>query len=219
MFDQLLRILFAVLVARPVSVLWLGLNVRGNHRLPTSGPAIVVANHNSHLDTLVLLSMFPLRRMHTVHPVAAADYFMSNRLLAWLSVKFIGIVPVDRKRAGNDDPLALCGEALRKKQILLLFPEGTRGIPEEFQTFRSGIAILAERFPGIPVVPVYLHGLGKAMPKGSAIALPMFVDVNVGDHLCWEGDKAAYLTTLAERFFSMRQENGRPCFYADNSLE
>jgi len=219
MRHRLLRVLFVVLVARPVSALWLGVHIRRKCDLPDQGPAIVVANHNSHLDTLVLLSLFPLRRVHQVRPVAAADYFMRNRLLAWLSLKLVGIVPVERKSQGNGEALAHCVEALQHGQILLLFPEGTRGVPEQLQELRSGIATLAERFPAIPVVPVYMQGLGKSMPKGSAIALPLFVDVYVGKGVAWSGDKAAYLTALGQRFFSMQEEHSRRAFHCVTSLE
>lgn len=105
--QRLLRLLFVLLVARPVTLFVLGLNIRNRERLPVRGPAIVAANHNSHLDTLVLLSLFPLRDIHRVRPAAAADYFLSKPWLAWFSRNFIGIVPVTRG-GGNrhHDPLA-----------------------------------------------------------------------------------------------------------------
>ena len=52
--NKLLRILFVLLVAKPIIVFWLGLNVRHRERLPTRGPAIIAGNHNSHLDTVAL---------------------------------------------------------------------------------------------------------------------------------------------------------------------
>ncbi len=73
-----LRRLFAILVLRPVAIMMLGMTVRGRENLPTVGPAIVIANHNSHLDTLVLLSLMPYRHIDIVRPVAAADYFLKQ---------------------------------------------------------------------------------------------------------------------------------------------
>lgn len=223
-----LRIAFVALVARPVVRLWLGLNVRHRNRLPLRGPAIVAANHNSHLDICTLLSLFPLARVPDVRPAAAADYFMTGGVLGWVAQTLIGIIPVVRgglKADGNArdgevraDPLDGCYEALANGQILVIFPEGTRGEPERMQALKSGIAYLACRFPDVPVVPLYTSGLGKSMPKGTFIPLPFFVDIFVGRPLTWRhaaaaddaGDfitaKSTFMAQLNACFASLRRK-------------
>lgn len=91
--STLLRMLFVMLIAYPVILLWMGIYVRHRDRLPLKGPAIVAANHNSHLDILALLSLFSLSAVRHIQPAAAADYFFKNRWLKWFSLNVIGIIP------------------------------------------------------------------------------------------------------------------------------
>jgi 1-acyl-sn-glycerol-3-phosphate acyltransferase len=199
--QRLLRLLFVLLVARPVTLFVLGLNIRNRERLPVRGPAIVAANHNSHLDTLVLLSLFPLRHIHRIHPAAAADYFLSKPWLAWFSRNFIGIVPVTRSGANrHHDPLNECHETLARGDVLIIFPEGTRGEPETMQKLKSGIAHLAMRCPEATIVPVFMHGLGRAMPKGECLLVPFFCDVFVGEPMHWNGDRCGFMELLESQF-------------------
>ena len=76
---QLLRFIFYGGSIRLIVLIVLGLNVRHPERLPKRGPAIVVANHNSHLDTMELMSLFPVSLLPNLHPVAAGDYFLGFR--------------------------------------------------------------------------------------------------------------------------------------------
>ena len=193
----LLRWLFFVFIVRPLALIVIGLNIRHRERLPKSGPALIVANHNSHLDTLVLISLFPLRSLPHIRPVAAVDYFLRNRVLAWFALNIIGIVPLQRDiKVSAGDPLAGACAALEQGAILLLFPEGSRGEPERLSRFKSCVAHLARRHPTLPVVPIFLHGLGKSLPKGEALLVPFFCDVFVGESLQWHGDKATWMAKL-----------------------
>jgi 1-acyl-sn-glycerol-3-phosphate acyltransferase len=209
--NNVLRYLFFLLVVRPVVLIVLGLNVRRRELLAQDGPAIVVANHNSHLDAIVLMTLFGMGRLKTVHPVAAADYFLTKRWLAWFSTKIVGILPLERNVAGmRSDPLAGICEGLDRGEILILFPEGSRGEPEELAEFRTGIAHLAKRYPEIPIVPVFLHGLGKALPRGEGILVPFFVDVFVGERIEWTGKRDEFMHALESRFDELSHEGHRP---------
>lgn len=211
LFRAGLRMLFVVCIAYPVVLLWLGINVRHRERLPLKGPAIVAANHNSHLDILTLLSLFPLLAIPRVQPAAAADYFFKNRWLKWFSLNVVGIIPVVRGGSATGDPLEACYRALEAGKVLVIFPEGTRGEPEQMAELKSGIWYLSKRFPQAPVVPVYMHGLGKSMPKGSWIPVPFFLSVAVGRHLHWNEGKDAFMASLRERLQQLKQKTHVIC--------
>ena len=99
-----------------------------------------------------------------IRPVAAAEYFMKTRLRAWFSLNAIGIIPMNRqirkteahKNGGFLEPIS---KALREGNIVIYYPEGSRGSPEEIGSFKRGIGMLAARHPEVPVV--LLHSRGR----------------------------------------------------------
>ena len=203
-----LRLIFFLLVVRPATLFLLGLHARRRDLLPRRGPAIVVANHNSHLDTLVLLSLFPLSLLRRVRPVAAADYFAGrDSTLGWIARNLVGIIPIRRGGSAlesrHDDPLQPAAAALARDSILIFYPEGTRGEPEKLAKFKNGVGYLVERFPEVPVTPVFLHGLGKAWPKGERWPVPLLCEIFVGAPMRWCGDRAAFVAGLEARIQDM----------------
>mgnify|MGYP001396351493 CR=1 FL=1 len=216
MVERWLKIVFFALVVRPIVLFVIGLDIRNRARLPKAGPAIIAANHNSHLDTLVLMSLFPLSRLAGVRPVAAADYFMSSPGFAWFAEVLIGIIPIERTAArpaagaAPKDVLAGAAAALQSGQIIILFPEGTRGEPETLASFKTGIARLAERCPQAPVVPVFLYGLGKALPKGSWLPVPFFCDVLIGEALAWPGSRPQLMDQYKAAMTNLAAEGSFP---------
>lgn len=205
--NKILRFIFFAIIVRFIVLIIVGVNIRHREKLPKSGPAIIAANHNSHLDTLVLISLLPLSLLPKIHPVAAADYFLKNKFLSWFSTKIIGIIPISRtgmKKIG--DVLLPCYQALDGNQILILFPEGSRGEPEQLSSFKRGISYLAEKYPQVPIIPTYMHGLGKALPKGEALLVPFFCDVFVGDPIYGNTNKETTMQLLNERFEQLSAE-------------
>lgn len=197
-----LRLAFFALVVRPVILLVIGLSVRHRDRLPADGPAIIAANHASHLDTLVLMSLYPLAMLPKLRPVAAADYFLATERRAWFALNIMGIIPIERRvvRAGHPEEIEALFkgpvEALERGEIVILFPEGTRSRNRTMGAFKAGIARIAERCHRAPVVPVFLQGLHKAMPKGSCVPAPIFCDVYVGEPIAWPGARAKLMGEL-----------------------
>ena len=193
-----LRWLFFLLIVKPFLLLAVGINARHRDRLPGAGPALIVANHNSHLDTLVLMALLPLRLLSRVRPAASAEYFLGNRWRAWLATRVIGIIPVAAGGGrSHAEVLGPVREALAAGDIVIFFPEGTRGEPEKLGKLRSGIIWLVQQAPNLPIYPVRLHGLGKVLPKGDWLPVPFFCDAWVGEPLYWNGDRRQFLAALA----------------------
>ena len=201
-----LRLAFFVCFVRPLLVLILGLNIRHLERLrAVAGGHLVAANHNSHLDALVLLSLFQLKDLPRVKIVAAKDYFCKTPLRTWLSLNLIGIIPIDRQ-GGTADPLAPVAEALGQGRTVIMFPEGSRGEAEVRQPFRFGIAKLLEQFPAVKITPIYLHGLGKALPRGESLLVPFNCNGSVGEDIAWDGDRASLIARLEAVFDALAAE-------------
>lgn len=203
-----LRLLFLTLIARPLAQVMTGADVIGRERLPARGPAIVVANHNSHVDTLLLLTIFPAATMARLRPAAAADYFLKGPMIGWFSRNVIGIVPVARDRAGTgEDVLKPARDALAAGDIVIIFPEGTRGdASDEMGRLKHGVARLAEAFPTAPVTPVWLEGAGRVLPKGAHVPVPMNCTVLVGEPIAWNGERTAFMETLRASLLALRAE-------------
>jgi 1-acyl-sn-glycerol-3-phosphate acyltransferase len=203
----MLRSLFYLLIVKPIVLLILGINARGKEHLPITGPAIIVANHNSHLDAMALISLFSMSVLPNVRPVAAADYFLRNPVLKWFALTIIGIIPIERRpsaKGGNIlDPVLA---ALDQGAILIIFPEGTRGEPESLSKFKNGIAHIVSDRTQVPVIPVFFQGLGKCLPKGEFLLVPFFVDAFIGKPLQWSENRQAFMGSLEAAFSQLQNQ-------------
>ncbi len=142
---------------------------------------IIVANHNSHIDTMALMSSIPLKDLNRTHPVAAATYFGKNSWLGVLSKLFVNTILIKRSEEGGESTaIDVLGKFLSKGHSLIIFPEGSRGEPEKMQAFRKGIGVLLQRYPHIPYIPVYIQGTGKILPKGERLIVPYDAIVHFG---------------------------------------
>ena len=171
-----------VAAATLVGITKLLVGARADWRVePSAGQCLYFANHSSHLDTLAIWSaLAPSLRAHT-RPVAARDYWDKPGLRRYIAGKVLRAVLIERRREQRDgDPLAPVIEALQAGDSLILFPEGTRTAERLPQAFRGGLFRLAESFPALNLVPVYLDTLHRSMPKGAMIPLPLYCTVRFG---------------------------------------
>jgi 1-acyl-sn-glycerol-3-phosphate acyltransferase len=208
--NKWLQYLFFLTIVKPLATIVIGLRIVHKERLPKSGPAIVVANHNSHLDTMVIMTLFSFKLLKKLRPVAAEDYFFSNSILRWISRNLIDIIPFKRQTNHHEDPFLSCSQALDKEQILIIYPEGSRGEPELLSKFKSGIAHLAKSHPTVTIYPIFIHGLGKSLPKGEALLVPFFCDVFIGESIAWTGSKTSFMELLKRSMQELSEEGNFP---------
>ena len=182
---KLTKYFFFALLVRPFIKVVMGVSVHGAENLPLSGPAILVANHNSHLDTFVLMSLYSSAKIMHIRPMAAADYFCNTRFKSFIFKKLLDIIPLKRNPflQMHQDIFEQAKKALKEKEILIIFPEGTRGTDNHLQDFKTGIAHLTQDFPKVPVVPIFMRGTDKSLPKNEGILVPFITDVYIGKPL------------------------------------
>ena len=147
------------------------------------GPAqrIYFANHTSHIDTLAIWSALPPQLRATTRPVAAKDYWDKGLLRRYIANQGLHVVLIERAKEGRQgDPLQPLTDALEQGESLIIFPEGTRGTAALPAAFKSGLYHLAQRFPAVELVPVYLENLHRSMPKGTIMPVPLICTVRFG---------------------------------------
>jgi len=135
--------------------------VEGREHLPSSGPAIIAANHQSFCDSLFL----PLAVRRRLTFLAKAEYFEARRT-AWL-FRAVGQIPIQRQ--GGDASaraLATAREVLEEGKLIALYPEGTRSTDGRVHRGRTGVARLALEC-GVTVIPVGISGTDAIQPRGS----------------------------------------------------
>lgn len=148
---------------------------------PADTQRIYFANHSSHIDTIALWSALPPELRSRTRPVAAADYWGSSRLKRYIVLQGLNAVLIDRNRAAPGvNPLEPLFEALDRGDSLIIFPEGTRQCQPVPGNFKPGLFHLAERYPAVELIPVYLENLHRSMPKGTALPVPILCSIRFG---------------------------------------
>ncbi|HMG90796.1 MAG TPA: lysophospholipid acyltransferase family protein [Chryseolinea sp.] len=170
----ILQFIYSLLI-RNFLKLFVGVKFQNARFLLDEKQFIIVANHNSHLDTLTILASLPARIISRVKPVAAQDHFGSTKFKEKLSNYFINTLLIQRKRDKDNienDPIHRMIKALDDGYSLILFPEGTRGTPEVQQPLKPGIGYVLSERPLVKYVPAFMKGMGKAMPKDDNLIVP-----------------------------------------------
>jgi 1-acyl-sn-glycerol-3-phosphate acyltransferase len=201
------RIILAITI-RALLRVYCRFKIVGAENLPAGDESfILVANHTSHLDSVCLLAVLPLGRLHRAFPVAAEDYFFRSLRRGWFAAVAMNALPFGRRLRVREG-LSVCAELLRKPgNVLIIFPEGTRSRSGDLQPFKPGIgALLAEQ--QVRVAPCYLDGAFRAWPKGQRFPRPRQVRLIIGHAMaCREETPAKIAVELQRAVQKLAEEN------------
>ena len=177
-------------ICRLVTTRYYELKVHGTRHIPPTGGVLVVSNHQSYLDPILLAVQ--LRRPMSY--MARATLFR-NRFFGWL-ITNLNALPV---RRGEGDVGAV-REVIRRLQeghMLALFPEGTRSITGELKSLEPGVALVVRK-AGVTVVPAVIDGSFQAWPKGSKLPHAYPIQVLYGPPLKVDGLRGNEIVPLIE---------------------
>ncbi len=197
-----LTLLYTLILRHFLQVI-MGVHYNNRAALDEADQFILVANHNSHLDTVALMSALTPQQVALTKPVAAGDYFGKTGLKKWLTQFFVNalLIPRSRPKEGENtpDPIQLMINELDKKNSLILFPEGTRGEADKMQKFKKGIGLVLSQRPDIPFIAAHLKGMGKLLPKGESIPVPFDNYVRFGNPVYTHGLSVEEIVALVEK--------------------
>jgi 1-acyl-sn-glycerol-3-phosphate acyltransferase len=154
-------------ILTPIFLVLFRVKVEGREHIPTKGPAVLAANHQSFCDSFFL----PLVVRRRVTFLAKAEYFDSAKT-AWF-FRAAGQIPV-RRTGGSASERALetaRADVLGKGRLLGLYPEGTRSMDEYVHKGRTGVTRLS-RECGVPIIPVGIMGTVEVQPVNAKFMRP-----------------------------------------------
>lgn len=186
--------------------LWHRLRVHNREHLPRTFPFVLVANHSSHLDALVLAAALPWWLRAGTCPLAAGDVFFDAPVRGVFAAGLLGALPVWRQKHTGRAFQELRQRLHEGRCGYVLFPEGTRSRDGRLGAFKPGVGMLVAG-SAVPVVPCYLDGCFAAMPPGSALPRRARIEVHVGRPLCFDGvanNRAGWETTTTRLEESVR---------------
>lgn len=179
------------MLCRIWTTLYFQLQIIGRQNIPPTGGVLVVSNHQSYLDPVLLAVQ--LRRPMSY--MARATLF-KNRFFSWL-ISNLNAFPV---RRGEGDVGAV-RETIRRLDdghMLALFPEGTRSADGEVKALEPGVALIIRRTTAV-IVPAVIDGSHEAWPKGKKLPRAHPIRVLYGPPLDIKGLKGNQIVPLLEK--------------------
>lgn len=169
-------------LVRAYMKIWHRLEVTGRENLPRTPPFVLVANHASHLDALVMGSPLSWDQFGRVFPIAAGDVFFESPVRSALAALFLNALPMWRKHCGRHAMEQLRHRLVEEPCGYILFPEGGRSRDGGMRPFKTGLGMLVAG-THVPVIPCHLSGTFAAMRPGRMLPLPRKIRLRIGQPL------------------------------------
>ncbi len=191
------------IICRPFVDRWFDLKVYGVRNVPRRGGVIIVSNHQSYLDPVLLGVKLP----RPLSYFAKSELF-ENPALGWL-IRSLNAFPV-RRGEGDVGAMKEAIRRLHEGHMLNFYPEGHRTQTGELLPMQAGIGLIVRR-AGVPVVPAVIDGSFGAWPPGAKIFRPHPIRIAFGPAMMLHEMKAAGIvprieTTLHAMFNDLRRK-------------
>ncbi|MCC6238945.1 MAG: 1-acyl-sn-glycerol-3-phosphate acyltransferase [Phycisphaerales bacterium] len=178
---------------RVMTTVMFDLKVRRIHYVPRRGGVLVLSNHQSFLDPILLASQL----YRPVSFMARSGLFTN-----WIfgrAIRHLNAFPV-RQGTGDMGAVRESIRRLRQGHMLVIYPEGSRSKDGELGPIASGAALIARR-AGVPVIPAVIDGASAAWPPSRKLFRPAHIEVLYGPPMELDGLKAGQITELIDRTF------------------
>ena len=178
-------------LARVLTTVLFDLKVEGSGHIPAEGGALIVSNHQSMIDPVVLA----VKLARPVSFLAKSELF-ENRYADWL-IRALNGFPV-RQGAGDVGAIKETIARLQEGHLLNIYPEGTRTMDGELGEIQKGVALVIRRAK-VPVIPAVIIGAFEAWPIQQKLWRTGRIRVRFGPPMDLDGLKPDELVAVIDR--------------------
>jgi 1-acyl-sn-glycerol-3-phosphate acyltransferase len=186
---------FLRISSRMIASVGFGFRMEGRHHLEIEGAGLLLSTHQSMLDP-VLIGMIANRRLNYL----ARKTLFKNVIFGFL-IRVLDAIEIDRDKGGLAGLREMLAR-LKKGELVLLFPEGTRTLDGNVGDLKPGFIPIARRTK-VPLIPIAIVGAYDCLPRGAKLPTRKPIAVVVGEPLASETYESmsdeALLSNLLDR--------------------